>query len=170
MTTEEKQEVPKPLLYFVDESSYWADAVLQLTGGKIFGVYLFDASIHGRVAVADPTPSYEMRFIESVPLERPEDDAVSEQLSDVMMEADNCSDEFRYYYIQGILRQLATAPNIPLQWDHKTAPFVMHTSTPDPTDADMWLNYLRENDDNERDAHNSFMEDLMEDLRANSRY
>jgi hypothetical protein len=84
-----------------DETSYWLDeALVQRCGGKIMGVYYFDAN--RAVYCCEMTPSYEMEFMESIPLVQSQDDRESDKVQMELMTGDAQSDGVRYIHCHEI--------------------------------------------------------------------
>ncbi len=85
----------------LDETAYWdGDPEFAAKCGKIFGIYIFDASL--RVYCCEMTPSYELYFLRSEPLRVPEDDAEREALDEVIREGDTDTDPVSYIHCRTI--------------------------------------------------------------------
>jgi len=84
----------------IDESGFWSDPELIEEAEKIFGVYLYDANRH--VNCCELTPSYELHFIESQPLQTVLDDGQREKMHERIQEGDSETDAIRCIHVKSI--------------------------------------------------------------------
>jgi hypothetical protein len=98
---------PDICIYFVDETANWSPEIVERAGGKILGVYWYNANLV--VHCCELTGSYELHFIESIvvpPLpcdtieQERERDAVEEEIRD----GNRYSDGVVYYHCHDIDR------------------------------------------------------------------
>ena len=86
----------------LDETGFWMDEWLVSHAGKIFGVYMYDAS--KQTHCCEVTPSYELHFIESQPLAYQEDEAIREKMDEHLRDGDIETDPIRYTHVRDIER------------------------------------------------------------------
>ena len=98
-TTEIKPDIR---ILKLDESHNWDPEIVSRAGGKIFGVYLYDATV--AVHCCEITPSYELNFIESQPHQLPDDEDEREKLYDDIQEGDLHTEPVLYYHKPAIDR------------------------------------------------------------------
>jgi len=161
---------PLPLLYMTDASRDYKPELVERCGGKIFDVYLFDANL--LVSCCSLIPSYEMEYIESVPLCGPEEPQYRDELEDDLIGA-NIESNTVYFDVTGWLKEhTKDGAEYPETWDCKTSPFLLrvYSSRHDVINAADWATCLDDHDGDYRAAHNSYMDDVREDINGNSRY
>jgi hypothetical protein len=85
----------------IDETRHWMDEnLIKKCGGKIFGIYVFDAN--SRTYCCELTPSYELNFLRSEPLTLPEDDEERERVCEMVSDADRDTEPVAYYHCRTI--------------------------------------------------------------------
>lgn len=98
----------------IDETECWDDSPgsLREKAGKIFGVYIYDANKH--VHCAELTPSYELYFVESQPLNVPEDEYERDAFYEDLVATD-ASESVYYMHVSTVDRMPEVPENGPLQ-------------------------------------------------------
>lgn len=132
-----------------DETEYWLDQdLVRRCGGNIFGVYYFNAT--RRVHCCEFTPSYEMEFMESIPLARPDDDVEADKVYAELMTGDAQCDGVQYLHCRSV--DLDRCQSL---WK---------------LTAKEWRVFLDEADDDTERAYNLALEAARENLQANPCY
>lgn len=161
-----REDPPWPMLYIVDHTRYYSQEMIDKCGGRITDTFLFDCRTGVRCCEA--RLSYEMEYFTSDPGELPDDDELREEVHDALATCNAANQEpFVYYLIEGRLKELSQADEVPTSWDYKTLPFVLSLEEPD---AGKWKEYLDDEDGDVRVAHRKYMEDVMERIRGNAPY
>lgn len=166
-TTETAREDPPwPMLYIVDSTKHYAAELVEKCGGRITDTFLFDCRTG--VHCCETRPSYEMEYFTSDPGELPDDDDLREEVHEALAVSNAAGQEpVVYYLIEGQLKALSQADEVPTSWDYTTLPFVMSLGEPD---ADKWKEYLEDECGDARVARRKYMEDVMEHILGNAPY
>ena len=85
----------------IDETEHWNNEIAD-AAGKIFGVYLYN--VDEVTHCCELTPSYELNFLQSVPLELPKAENFREKLLDVIDEGNFQTERVHYFHCHVIDR------------------------------------------------------------------
>lgn len=117
---------------------------VQLCGGHVYDLYLYDLNLH--VHCAELTASHECWFLDMVPEKFPEDEAAQQELAEQLVQAKADTDAIGYYHV----RSLKSAK-------------LLHAVT-----AEEWEEFLDEADGDDDEARVRMMEHWLEYYMANS--
>lgn len=161
-----REDPPWPMLYIVDHTRYYSPELVEKCGGRITDTFLFDCRTGTHCCEAQL--SYEMEYFTSDPGIVPEDDELYDEVREALAISNAAGQEpVVYYRIEGQLKALSQADEVPTSWDYTTLPFVMSLGEPD---VDKWKEYLEDEDGDVRVAHRKYMEDVRERIQGNAPY
>ena len=163
------------MLYIQDETLLWGDSdLVEACGGVILAVYVFDERRH--VHCCELMPSFEMHFLRSIPGTVPDPPNEAEFLTDALYDAADYQYEMERDRIDQLLLQSDgdTPPSSHIHayrfgklvedalddhWDGETVPCCVDLWQPT---AEEWEEMLDDADGDHEQAHESFIEGLIE--------
>lgn len=140
--------LPELRLFVRDVSRYCTKELLDLCGGKVEEVSIFDANRH--VHCAELTPSYEMHYLYTVAGVYPDDEIQRDKVDAAVTEASNETDSVSYFHVRSVNLDKCRVL--------------------DAVTAEEWQALVEFHDGNEEDAYQEWIDSRIEYYNCNHAY
>lgn len=141
--------LPHFKVFRLDETEYWNDPDLVKIAGKMWGMYLVDTN--EVTHLCELQGSYCLYFIETYPENVPDDDDAREAFLEEIGEVDAYTDSAIYVHTHSI---------------DGLKPVHVY----DPVTREEWNDELERHDDDEVETYEYFVEEYLDEVRANVPY